>query len=61
LSDSETHERGLKDVTMKRIHPLIVTRGLDPRVHLLRMKLDCRVKPWSSPAMTMGKCQLDAP
>jgi hypothetical protein len=30
---------------MKLIHPLVVTRGLDPRVHLLRMKLDCRVKP----------------
>src|SRR5262245_19779159 len=26
--------------------PLLpVTRGLDPRVHLLRMKMDCRVKP----------------
>jgi hypothetical protein len=23
----------------------IVTRGLDPRVHLLRKKMDCRVKP----------------
>jgi hypothetical protein len=22
-----------------------VTRGLDPRVHLLRMTMDCRVKP----------------
>jgi hypothetical protein len=22
-----------------------VTRGLDPRVHLLRKKMDCRVKP----------------
>ncbi len=25
-------------------HTVIVTRGLDPRVHLLR-KMDCRVKP----------------
>jgi hypothetical protein len=25
--------------------PFCVTRGLDPRVHLLRKKLDCRVKP----------------
>ncbi len=24
---------------------LRVTRGLDPRVHLLRMEIDCRVKP----------------
>jgi hypothetical protein len=24
---------------------LRVTRGLDPRVHLLRKKMDCRVKP----------------
>ena len=22
-----------------------VTRGLDPRVHLLRKKMDCRVQP----------------
>jgi hypothetical protein len=22
-----------------------VTRGLDPRVHLFRKKMDCRVKP----------------
>jgi len=29
---------------MKLIH-LPVTRGLDPRIHLLRMKMDCRVKP----------------
>jgi hypothetical protein len=32
--------------------PLCVTRGLDPRVHLLRKRMDCRVKPRSSPAMT---------
>ena len=25
--------------------PVIVTRGLDPRVHLFRKKMDCRVKP----------------
>jgi hypothetical protein len=25
--------------------PLCVTRGLDPQVHLLRKKMDCRVKP----------------
>jgi hypothetical protein len=24
---------------------LIVTRGLDPRVHYFRKKMDCRVKP----------------
>jgi hypothetical protein len=30
---------------MKLIHLLLVTRGLDPRVHLLRKKMDCRVKP----------------
>jgi hypothetical protein len=24
---------------------IIVTRGLDPRVHLVRKKMDCRVKP----------------
>jgi hypothetical protein len=29
---------------MKLMHPSLVTRGLDPRVHLLRM-MDCRVKP----------------
>jgi hypothetical protein len=23
----------------------VVTRGLDPRVHLFRKKMDCRVKP----------------
>src|SRR6187397_843714 len=27
------------------INSVIVTRGLDPRVHLLRKKMDCRVKP----------------
>jgi hypothetical protein len=26
-----------------------VTRGLDPRVHLLRKKMDCRVKPGNDP------------
>ena len=30
---------------MTKDHFLSVTRGLDPRVHLLRMKMDCRVKP----------------
>jgi hypothetical protein len=25
--------------------PVIVTRGLDPRLHLFRKKMDCRVKP----------------
>src|SRR6266481_3591075 len=25
--------------------PSSVTRGLDPRVHLLRLRMDCRVKP----------------
>jgi hypothetical protein len=23
----------------------VITRGLDPRVHLFRKKMDCRVKP----------------
>jgi hypothetical protein len=30
---------------MTSIDPSLVTRGLDPRVHLLGMKMDCRVKP----------------
>jgi hypothetical protein len=32
---------------MKSIHPLLVTRGLDPPVHLLRVEMDSRVKPWN--------------
>jgi len=30
---------------MNAIHPLLVTCGLDPLVHLLRVEMDCRVKP----------------
>jgi hypothetical protein len=30
---------------MKLVDPSLVTRGLDPRVHLPRTKMDCRVKP----------------
>ncbi len=30
---------------MKSTRALLVTRGLGPRVHLLRMKMDCPVKP----------------
>jgi hypothetical protein len=30
---------------MKSIRALHVTRGLDPRVHLFRAEMDCRVKP----------------
>jgi len=33
----------LARVPMKLIH-LVVTRGLDPRVHPLRMRMDCRQK-----------------
>src|ERR1700674_30610 len=29
--------------------PMIVTRGLDPRVHRFRKKIDCRVKPGNHP------------
>jgi hypothetical protein len=36
---------GLERVSMKLIHSWPVTRGLDPRVHLLRTRMDCRVKP----------------
>src|ERR1700674_1900962 len=42
-------------ILMRLIHHWYVTRGLDPRVHLLRKKMDCRVKPgndvdgWSMP------------
>jgi hypothetical protein len=39
---------GLKRIPVKLIHLLLVTRGLDPRVHPLRIGMDCR----SSPAMT---------
>jgi hypothetical protein len=41
---------------MKLIQPLLVTRGLDPRVHLLRMTMDCRVKP----GKTLNEPQWDA-
>jgi hypothetical protein len=41
---------------MKVIQPLLVTPGLDPRVHLLRMTMDCRVKP----AMTLNEPRWDA-
>ena len=30
---------------MKLIHPSPVTRGLNLRVHLFRMRMDCRVNP----------------
>jgi hypothetical protein len=40
----------LERVAMKLIPPLRVTRGLDPRVHLLRMEMDCRVKPGNDAA-----------
>jgi hypothetical protein len=33
---------------------IIVTRGLDPRVHLFRKKLDCRVKPGND---EQGECK----
>jgi hypothetical protein len=31
-----------------------VTRGLDPRVHLFRKKMDCRVKPGNDAYMDFG-------
>jgi hypothetical protein len=34
-----------KRTSIKLIHISPVARGLDPRVHPLRMKMDCRVKP----------------
>jgi hypothetical protein len=37
--------KALERVLVTSIYPLPVTRGLDPRVHLLRIKVDCRVKP----------------
>jgi len=40
---------------MKLIHPSPVTRGVDPRVHLLRMRMDCRVKPGND----VDECQRD--
>jgi len=24
----------------------VVMRGLDPRIHLIKKMMDCRVKPW---------------
>jgi hypothetical protein len=38
--------------------PVIVTRGLDPRVHLFRKKLDCRVKPGND---EQGQCKRKLP
>ncbi len=32
-------------VSPARAAVVVVTRGLDPRVHLLRKEMDCRVKP----------------
>ena len=32
-------------VSRARAAVVAVTRGLDPRVHLLRKEMDCRVKP----------------
>jgi hypothetical protein len=34
----------------RSIQSLRVTRGLDPRVHLLGEKMDCRVKPGNDAA-----------
>ena len=34
--------------------PVIVTRGLDLRVHFFRKKLDCRVKPGND---EQGQCK----
>jgi len=34
--------------------PLRVTRGLDPRVHRLRKKMDCRSGPAMTPAFTVA-------
>src|SRR5262249_53074912 len=39
---------------------LPVTRGLDPRVHLLRMKIDCRVKPGNDVEQMSTKPALSA-
>ncbi len=30
---------------MKLAHPSAVIRGLEPRVRLIRVRMDCRVKP----------------
>jgi len=37
--------RPIDRVPMKLTHLSTVTRGLNPRVHPLRKKMDCRVKP----------------
>ena len=39
----------LKRRSVKLVHTLSVTRGLDPRVHPLRKWMDCRVKPGNDP------------
>jgi hypothetical protein len=44
---------------MKSIHPLLVTRGLDPPAHLPRVEMDCRVKPWDEPGN--GEAQVHIP
>jgi hypothetical protein len=45
VASKKENERKLERIPMKLIHRSLVTRGLDPRVHLLRIRMDCRVKP----------------
>jgi hypothetical protein len=51
--------RPLDHVPVTFIHLFtFVTRGLDPRVHLLRMKMDCRVKPGNDDEQMSAECAL---
>jgi hypothetical protein len=46
-SEAHSHRSGTRSTSANsaRTNPLRVMRGLDPRIHLLAKKMDCRVKP----------------
>jgi mono/diheme cytochrome c family protein len=54
--DSVRPKSAPENVSMNLIHSLFVARGLDPRVHLLRMKMDCRVKPGNDVGRKSSEC-----
>jgi hypothetical protein len=43
--DQPSYQGGSRRISVELNLPLGVMRGLDPRIHLLLKKMDCRVKP----------------
>jgi hypothetical protein len=53
---SECMSRGLERIPVELKQPSRVMRGLDPRIHLLAKKMDCRVEPSNDELNLVRKC-----